>query len=64
MSDITADEWGLLKQYYGDLAYEEPHNHRMFLATIRENKEAKLAAAMAILDRVPDVPPDPGDELR
>lgn len=154
MIEITDEEWELLKQYFGDLAYEEPHNHERYLAYIRglqeieagevedmddvladmdaiiasgeitnhevleqysagkmssrvaciklglrdnadllvalgdaglpmpqpseaevaeqastfaalfrENKEAKREAALEILDRAPDVPPDPGDEL-
>ena len=51
MIEITDEEWELLKQYFGDLAYEEPHNHGRFLA------------ALEIFDRAPDVPPDPGDEM-
>ena len=36
MSDISEQEWQLLREHYGDLAYEEPHNHRRYLAAIRE----------------------------
>lgn len=36
MSDITDEEWQLLREHYGDLAYEEPHNHRRYLEAIRE----------------------------
>ncbi|CUW88569.1 MULTISPECIES: hypothetical protein [Rhizobium/Agrobacterium group] len=69
MSDITESEWRLIRQVFGDLAYEEPHNHvdmlaAARLAALRENKEAKIAAAMVVLDRVPDVPSDAGDELK
>ncbi|WP_312417065.1 hypothetical protein [Shinella sp.] len=147
MSNITDAEWQLIRQNFGDLAYEEPHNHHNMLKVIkrelleqysrgklshrlaaeklglrdtadllvalgdaglpmpqppegevkeqattfarlfRENREARaeaklvaedpaqldreesvdidavLAKARAILDRVPDVPPDPGDDL-
>ena len=147
MSNITDAEWQLIRQNFGDLAYEEPHNHHNMLKVIkrelleqysrgklshrlaaeklglrdtadllvalgdtglpmpqppedevkeqaatfarlfRENREARaeakdaadslaqvdcgesvgmdvaLAKAQAILDRVPDGPPDPGDEL-
>ncbi|WP_188110285.1 hypothetical protein [Agrobacterium tumefaciens] len=51
MSDITESEWQLIRSVFGDIAYEEPHNN-----------VDMLAAAMAILDRAPDVAPDPGDE--
>lgn len=79
MSQITDEEWELLRQYFGDLAYEEPHNHQQFLATIRAIQQVEagevedaddvladmdaILKAKAILDRAPDVPPDPGDEL-
>jgi hypothetical protein len=36
MSAITDEEWHLLKEHFGDLAYEEPHNHRRYLTAIRE----------------------------
>ena len=36
MSDITEQEWQILRKHFGDLAYEEPHNHRRFLETLRE----------------------------
>ena len=145
MSDITDAEWQLIREHFGDLAYEEPHNHHRMLKVIkqeileqysrgrlsprvaaeklglrdsadllvalgdaglpmpqppeeevreqasifatlfRENREARakaadvaeglaqldrgesveidvvVAKALAILDRVPGVPPDPGD---
>ena len=124
MIEITDEEWQLIRYAFGDLAYEEPHNHAdmlaaaraavltqyserklsarvaakllglrdsadllvalgdaglpmpqppaeqvkeqaaTFTALFRENKEAKIAAAMAVLDRGPDVPPDAGDELK
>lgn len=123
MSDITESDWRVIRHVFGDLAYEEPHNHvdmlvtarsavltqysggklssrvaaellglrdsadllialgdaglpmpqpsaeevkeqaKTFSTLFRENKEAKIAAAMAVLDRVPDDPPDPGDEI-
>lgn len=121
MIEITDEEWQLIRYAFGDLAYEEPHNHADMLAAarsaaltqysegklsarvaaellglrdsadllialgdaglpmpqpsdeevkeqattfaqlFRDNREAKAAEAMAILDRVPDVPPDPGE---
>lgn len=147
MSDITDAEWQLIREHFGDMAYEEPHNHQGMLKVIkreilerysrghlsaraaagklglrdsadllvalgdvglpmpqppaeevrkqastfatlfRENREARteaadvaeglaqldrgesvgvdvvVAKALAILDRAPDGPPDPGDEL-
>ena len=147
MTEITDTDWQLIRSVFGDIAYEEPHNHaamlkvartmvleqcsrgelsrrlaleklglrdtadllvalgdaglpmpqppedevkeqaetfaRLFLETREARAEAKLVAegvaqldreesvgidtvlakARAILDRVPDVPPDPGDEL-
>jgi hypothetical protein len=27
MSDVTETEWQLIKSVFGDVAYEEPHNH-------------------------------------
>lgn len=41
MSDITEEEWQLLREQFGDLAYEEPHNHRRFLAVLRDCHEDK-----------------------
>lgn len=35
MSQETNEEWTLIRQYFGDLAYEEPHNHQRFLTAIR-----------------------------
>ena len=32
---ITDKEWQLLRQHYGDLAYEEPHRHREMFDLIR-----------------------------
>lgn len=66
MSDITDTEWQLLVHYYGDLAYEEPHNHQRFLDAIyaqHGSVNALVDKAMEIMGRVPDVPPDPGDEM-
>lgn len=36
MSDISEQEWQLLRQHFGDLAYEEPHNHRRYLEAIHK----------------------------
>ncbi|MCW5712810.1 hypothetical protein [Shinella sp.] len=147
MTEITDTDWQLIRSDFGDMAYEEPHNHAAMLKVartmvlkqysrgelsrhvaaeklglrdtadllvalgdtglpmpqppedevkeqaatfarlFRENREARaeakdaadslaqvdcgesvgmdvaLAKAQAILDRVPDGPPDPGDEL-
>lgn len=147
MSDITDAEWQLIREHFGDMAYEEPDNHQgmlkvikreileqysrghlsaraaagklglqdsanllvalgdaglpmpqppeeevreqasIFATLFRENREARakaadvaeglaqldrgesveidvvVAKALAILDRVPGMPPDPGDEL-
>lgn len=147
MTEIKDSDWQLIRSVFGDMAYEEPHNHpsmlkvartmvleqysrgelsrrvaaeklglrdtadllvalgnaglpmpqppedevkeqaAAFACLFRENREARaeaklvaeglaqldrdesvgidivLAKARAILDRVPDVPPDPGDEL-
>lgn len=73
MSNVTDEEWKLLVQYFGDLAYEEPHNHQRWLAVIRgmqeieagevEDMDDVLADMDAIIDRAPDAPPEPGDEL-
>lgn len=38
MSDISASEWRLLREEYGDIAYEEPHRHREMLEPIRRPK--------------------------
>lgn len=38
MSNITPSEWRLLRQEYGDLAYEEPHRHREMLDLLRRPK--------------------------
>lgn len=32
---ISDREWKLLREHYGDLAYEEPHRHTEMLALIR-----------------------------
>lgn len=53
MSDITESEWQLIRSVFGDIAYEEPHNHADMLAT-----------ANAIIGRVPDVSPEAADELK
>lgn len=36
MSEITEEEWQLLREQFGDLAYEEPHNHQRFLSLLRD----------------------------
>lgn len=41
MSQVTNEEWTLIRQYFGDLAYEEPHNHQRFLTAIRGIEQAK-----------------------
>ncbi len=41
MSDIREEEWELLREQFGDLAYEEPHNHRLFLALLAKHREDK-----------------------
>lgn len=41
MSDITEEEWQLLREQFGDLAYEEPHNHQRFLALLRDRRQEK-----------------------
>jgi hypothetical protein len=53
MSNITETEWQLIRSVFGDIAYEEPHNHADMLAT-----------ANAITGRAPDVPSDAADELK
>lgn len=50
MSDITDAEWEMLKRHYGDLAYEEPHNHTRYLAAIRAEQK-NVAEALGELDR-------------
>ncbi|MFN3506592.1 MAG: hypothetical protein ACK4ZU_03885 [Allorhizobium sp.] len=39
MNDITEEEWQLLREQFGDLAYEEPHNHHRFLSLLRDRRE-------------------------
>ena len=39
MRDITEKEWQLLREEFGDLAYEEPHNHQRFLAVIEGSRQ-------------------------
>ena len=38
MSDISASECRLLRETYGDLAYEEPHRHREMLELLGRPK--------------------------
>ncbi|MGJ7040871.1 hypothetical protein J2Y63_004139 [Shinella sp. BE166] len=47
---ITDREWELLKRHYGDLAYEEPHNHARYLAAIRAEQK-NVAEGLGELDR-------------
>src|SRR5690606_34908602 len=35
MSDITDAEWQLIREHFGDMAYEEPHNHQGVLKVIK-----------------------------
>ncbi|HEV7246157.1 MAG TPA: hypothetical protein VGN93_04110 [Shinella sp.] len=37
MSDVSDQEWKLLRYVYGDIAYEEPHNHAAMLVGARES---------------------------
>lgn len=55
MSNITDEEWELLKQYYGDLAYEEPHNHQGYLAAIRGIQEIEAGEVEDIDDVIADM---------
>ncbi|MGO8092813.1 hypothetical protein [Rhizobium leguminosarum] len=61
-STITEDEWQLVRGYFGDLAYEHPEMHTTMLSIARAQEIA--AEARAILDRTPDAPPNPDDELK
>lgn len=52
MSDITESDWRLIRHVFGDLAYEEPHNHADMLAAARsaaltQYSEGKLSARAA-----------------
>ena len=68
MSDISQKDWERIRRHYGDLAYEHPELHKTMLRMLDRDDSVPavetIAKAMAILDRVPDVPPDPGDELK
>jgi len=55
MSEISDEEWNLLKHYFGDLAYEEPHNHERFLAFIRGLKEIEAGEVKDFDDVITDV---------
>jgi len=68
MIEITDEEWELLKQYFGDLAYEEPHNHGRFLAAIRGLREIEAGEVEDIDDVLADmdaiVTNSPNEEAR
>lgn len=55
MSDITDEEWQLLKEHFGDLAYEEPHNHERYLVTIRGLQQVQAGEVEDIDDVIADV---------
>ncbi|MEW9616929.1 hypothetical protein AB3G45_24285 [Shinella sp. S4-D37] len=55
MIEITDEEWELLKQYFGDLAYEEPHNHGRFLAVNRGLREIEAGEVEDIDDVLADM---------
>lgn len=55
MSQITDAEWELLKHYFGDLAYEEPHNHERYLAYIRGLQEIEAGEVEDMDDVLADM---------
>ncbi|WP_018858528.1 hypothetical protein [Rhizobium sp. 42MFCr.1] len=60
-STLTEEEWQLVWAYYGDVAHQHPELHAMML-NIAKAQEI-TAKAKAILERTPDVPPEPCDEM-
>lgn len=60
-STLTDEEWQLVYDYYGDVAHQYPELHEAMHLIAKPHDI--VAKARAILERAPDVPPDPGDEL-
>ncbi|ANL28678.1 hypothetical protein AMC90_CH02879 [Rhizobium phaseoli] len=60
-STLTDEEWQLIYDYYGDVAHQYSELHQAMLLIAKSQNIS--ARAKAILERAPDVPPDPGDKL-
>lgn len=63
-SKITDEQWQRLPTHFGDMAYEHPEMRHEMLEILDRQKADMVAKALAILDRVPDISPESGDEIK